>query len=282
MRHRATILIGALILTSVCVWLASWSHEPRYQGRRLTSWIRDLQGKGLAERVRAEEAVRRIGTNGLPVLRRQLYVEDSTLKVAVLRLLWRQDRIRLRALLARGWHVRAALACGVLGAEAQPLIPDLLEMAKGDFVHFEVAVSALSQIGEVAVPQLLAGLTNGNARVRQAATRTLGAIGPKAKTAVPALVGSLRDPDDQVRVNACAALGAIGVGSPEVVSALAAALGDKNSDVRDNVVAALGELGLQAKEAVPALMRMLSDPDELVRFAVTNALDAIPQTTRQH
>jgi len=200
----------------------------------------------------------------------------------VLRLLWRQDRIRLRALLARGWHVRAALACGVLGAEAQPLIPDLLEMAKGDFVHFEVAVSALSQIGEVAVPQLLAGLTNGNARVRQAATRTLGAIGPKAKTAVPALVGSLRDPDDQVRVNACAALGAIGVGSPEVVSALAAALGDKNSDVRDNVVAALGELGLQAKEAVPALMRMLSDPDELVRFDVTNALDAIPQTTRQH
>jgi HEAT repeat protein len=237
-----------------------------------------LQGKSSAERSQAEEAVRRTSTNGLPVLRRLLRAHDSALKVDLLRLLWQQDRIRFRVMLARAWNVRAALACGVLGAEAQPLIPDLLVMAKGDFVQFEVAVSALSQIGMVAVPHLVKGLTNESVRIRQASARALGAIGSEARDSVGVLVKSLHDPDAQVRINASSSLGAIGHGSPEVVNALAAALSDPNRDVRDNVVDALGQLGLQAKSAFPALLKMLSDPDDLVRSDVTNVLDALPPT----
>jgi hypothetical protein len=277
-RRYANALIFLLVLASAWISLALWPREPRYRGRSLSSWVRDLQGKSSAERTQAEEAVRCIGTNGLPVLRRQLHARDSGLKVHLLRLLWQQNRIRFRVMLARAWNVRAALACGLLGPDAQPLVPDLLEMAKGDFVQFEVAVSALSQIGEVAVPRLVTGLTNDSVRVRQASARALGAIGSQAKEGVGALVKSLRDHDDQVRINACASLGAIGDGSPEVVNALAAALGDPNRDVRDNVVDALGQLGLQAKSAFPALLKMLSDPDDLVRGDATNVLDSLPHS----
>jgi ribosomal protein L7/L12 len=269
------VLLIVVALVGTCVWLGTWSSEPQYQGRRVSAWVRDLQGKSAADREKAEAALRQIGTNALPVLRRQLHLQDSALKLALVRFVWRQDRVRLRVMLARGWNVRAALACGILGPGAQPLIPDLLELSKRDFVGFEVAVSALSQIGEAAIPQLKVALTHRNASVRQAAARALGAIGPKARDAVPTLIQSLHDADSQVRLNASAALGAIGVGSPEVVGALAAALGDSNSDVRDNVVDALGQLGLQAKAAVPALLKMLSDPEELVRIDSSNALETI-------
>jgi HEAT repeat protein len=275
-RWQTGALIFLTILAVSLFWVVSQPNEPRYEGRRVSAWVRELQGKGPAARARAEKALRQIGTNAIPVLRRELRSEDSTVKLALLRLFWRQDRVRIQAMPARGWHVRAALACGLLGPQAQPLIPDLLDMAKGDFVHFEVAVSALGQMGEGAVPQLVAALADENARVRQAAARALGALGPKAKPALTALIDRLHDVDLQVRVNSSIALGAIGVGSGEVVRALANALSDQNSQVRDSVIEALGQLGPQARDAVPALLKMLSDPDELVRTDATNVLESIP------
>lgn len=275
-RYRASAIIILGILAGTLFWGAFWTSEPVYAGRRASAWIRDLQGRSQAERERAESALRAMGTNVLPVIRRQLYVQDSTLKLTLVHLIWRQDRVRFRLMLARSWRARAAMACGVLGAEAQPLIPDLLESAKGDFVSFELAVGAMTQIGEVGIPQFVGALTNANPRVRQAGARVLGALGPKGKAGLGVLVKSLRDPDAQVRVNASAALGAIGVGSPEVVDGLANALGDANSEVRDNALDALGQLGLPARAAIPAVVQLLSDPDELVRSDATNVLETLP------
>jgi len=57
--------------------------------------------------------------------------------------------------------------------------------------------SALSRIGEPSVESLIGFLTNKDDRVRKAAARALGNIGPKAEKAVPALLERLSDPKEQ-------------------------------------------------------------------------------------
>ena len=276
MKRRHWIALS--ILTAIAVIFVAtgrWRREPSYDGMRLSEWVRDLQGTPAPARRRAEQAIRGMGTNALPGLKKTLHAEDNELKVNVVRVLRRYGFVRVRVLLARDWRTRAALACGALGPLGSPAIPDLLEMCKSDPLSYNVAASAIGQMGEIAVERLAVALTNPNRNVRRAAAVALGYIGPPARAAVPALIKCLQDEDIDVCVNASQALGVIGIGSPEVVKTLIEALAHPDSVVRCNAVGSLATFGKSAKAAVPALLKLLDDNDEVVRSDATNALRRI-------
>ena len=71
---------------------------------------------------------------------------------------------------------------------------------------------------KIAVPRLVAALTNDRPRVRLEAATTLGKLGPQSKSAVAALQKSLKDDHHEVRVESLVALAEIGVDSQPAVS----------------------------------------------------------------
>jgi HEAT repeat protein len=121
-----------------------------------------------------------------------------------------------------------AFALGVLGAEAEPAVPELVQLVQHD----------------------------SEPKVRSTAVAALGAIGPAAREAVPALARCLKDPDRMIEYQATQALAAIG---PEDVPALVELLKDENARVRAEAIFLLGQWGAGAKSAVPALMNALND-----------------------
>jgi HEAT repeat protein len=277
-RARRAIIALVLVLAGTGV-VVLWPRQPSYGGKTLASWLRNLQGTTPAIRGEAQEAIRQIGTNALPILVRKLRAEDSPMRIRLFRWLRRTSILGIPMREAEDWRLRAADACGALGPMAEPAIPDLLEASKKSVNSYNVTMRALSDVGAPAVNPLISALTNANSTVRQAAAGALGYMGPQAQAAVPALVKSMRDEDARVRVNAALALGKIGVGSAEAVNALTSALTDPDYAIRCNAIFSLGHLGKAAEAAVPALTKLLNDPDPFldssVRGGATNALRSI-------
>ena len=277
-RARRAIIAVVLVLAGTGL-IALWPREPSYQGKSLTGWLRNLYGTTPAIRGQAQEAIRHIGTNALPILRRKLRAEDSPMRIRLFRWLGRSSILGIPMREAEDWRLRAADACGALGPMAEPAIPELVEASKSSANSYNATMRALGQIGAPAVAPLIAALTNANSTVREAAGGALGFMGPQAQAAAPALVTSMRDEHAGVRLNAAFALGKIGVGSTEVVSALTSALTGTDYGVRCNAIFSLGQLGKAAEAAVPALTKLLEDPDPYVdssiRRGATNALRSI-------
>jgi HEAT repeat protein len=118
------------------------------------------------------------------------------------------------------------------------------------------------------VPALVAGLGDGDARVRAVAAYNLWQIGrPRAAAATPALAAALEDPNESVRLYAAAALV---VQEPENRAALAALEGMIPRLLRETskgpgrlyapgirfVAEVLGALGDKAEPAIPYLIRV--------------------------
>ncbi|MGO8929178.1 MAG: HEAT repeat domain-containing protein [Limisphaerales bacterium] len=256
MRKRVYIALTVLlvILAGVIAWqvLQMPEREPVYQGRRLTSWLKPIIGKSFYDDpqvLKADEALRQIGTNAIPTLLRMLRVKDSPLKVKLMDLTKRQRIIEIRYTTARDVNFRAFCAFSVLGAKAQSAVPTLIEIANQN-------ISPESQGDSIFA---------------------LGSIGPPAKEAVPSLLGWATNANAYVRFHAISALGKIGTEPDRVVPVLANALHDPDYYVRFHAVLALGKFGPNAKLAVPALVEFLNAPqrNSLDRRVIADALKAI-------
>src|SRR5688572_11297496 len=84
-KRRGIILAGVLVVVGVgfVIWGASGPPEPVYEGRKLTSWLGGHLPNSSANPPynspgwhKAEEAIRGIGTNGIPTLLRMLRADD--------------------------------------------------------------------------------------------------------------------------------------------------------------------------------------------------------------
>src|ERR1043165_7301002 len=96
--------------------------------------------------------------------------------------------------------------------------------------------------GSKSVESLIGDLQNPKPRVRHAAAKTLGDLGPKAKPAVPALIVALNDNESRVRYAALKALSKCEPDHSEgiaAVPALTTLLDDQEKDVRYFAVKAL-------------------------------------------
>ncbi len=95
-------------------------------------------------------------------------------------------------------------------------------------------------------------------RVRKAAIRALGRIGPTAKSSIPELLRILAKASPQEAPDAAWAIGLIGPTNPDVVAGLRDALKSKNAETRRYAAYAVG-LHRGVTPLIPELIALLDD-----------------------
>jgi HEAT repeats len=265
-RTAISIVAAAVAAAAIGFWLfySLSSREPDYRGKRLTAWMEECRANTLLYNPHpelaqeAEAAVRRIGTNGLPIYVELIKTRESALKAELLKVLpitWAR-RLHVSALAEyrreiewrRAWGASCLVA---LGEEAKPAVPALVRL-----------------------------LTDQDQYVRSAAIMTLGSLGPVASEAVPGLITCLRDPDPGVRYDAASTLGDIHQMPERAVPALVECLKEyrangKDADIVPVALRSLGQFGAQARPVVAILRELLNDPDAGLRFEARIALQQI-------
>ncbi len=125
---------------------------------------------------------------------------------------------------------------------------------------------------EATVEELVGGLGNANANIREEALTGLAAKGTAAAPAVPALADVVRGGEEGDAERAAVLLG--GIGEP-ALPALRELLGNEAAEVRRRAARGLGEMGTLARPAVEELSRAAEDGDDGVRAAARSALERI-------
>jgi hypothetical protein len=163
MERRRMMLLAALLLVLgigvFAVW-AVWPREPSYQGRSLSTWMDDVAGDR-ADYLRAEEAIRQIGTNAMPFLRTRLALaDDPSWKLKLAEVASRQSLIKIRFVPNSVRRFHALAACDALGPLAKDALPDLEKLLYSrPYSDLQVAM-VIGDIGPDAIPSLTKGLTN--------------------------------------------------------------------------------------------------------------------------
>jgi hypothetical protein len=298
MRKRAwLIILGVIAAVALALWLA-WpapEPEPTYNGHTLSYWLDTLpvasESKMTAAPVlearQAREAISNIGTNALPLLLSRLRHEADPLRRAAYSLLVRvPSRFQPKWLAewaspekAQSQADIAAYAFSILGPRARPALPALNKIMndpKAGRTAAGRATYVLANLGEPALPLLLAVLQGTNAPNRPVAAAYIGtvpALRTNAAAAVPNLIACLEDRDPEVRRSAALALGWVSLQPELAVPALSdSAQTTTDAVLRRYLLSALGEFGPKARDATNCVFAALSDPDRAVRKAATNAL----------
>jgi hypothetical protein len=286
MRWRRLLIILTACAAVIAIVAALIPREPKYDGRTLSEWIKDAAPHHSPdpETTKAIDAVRHIGTNGLPWLIKWISAKkppDWQLKLTTANArLPRWIRLRLLPSLfgfnSYYAHRRVALdGFLILGAEATPAVPDLLQIIASS-PNGSPASGALDSIGVAAVPAALNVLTNrANAsQLRVAAGVWISYTDPKAEneTVVALMAQCLRDKNPNL-IRVAAGILARRRAEPELVVPLFVnCLTNSNPDIRYGAARGLSQYGERATSAVPALVIALKDTDPLVRQVAEDAL----------
>jgi hypothetical protein len=182
----ALLLLMVAALGAIC-WRLLTDSEPSYQGRLLHVWLANFDLYGRKQPEKAEEALRALGTNALPLLTRMIHAKDPHWKSVFMVLNERQSVIHLDLTEARVIRYRAVEGYRVLGAEAKPSVPFLILLMTSE----------------------------PSADVRIDVATALGWIGPEAKEAIPILIQVANDPNPLLRRSALFALANIQRWSPD-------------------------------------------------------------------
>ena len=179
----------------------------------------------------------------------------------------------------------ALLVVQRLGAEAKPIIPDLIALLDSPLddeadrrfrVELQYTLSRIGADAKAAVPTLIGSLDSDDEDIRNTAFMALAKMGPAASAAVPALRERLNSKVEFVRTASAWALLDI-VPDDAAINKLAAerrvsALDHENESVRGEAARTLGTLGKYGLAAIPALQKAMDDESQAVRDAVANAL----------
>jgi HEAT repeats len=247
--RRRAILFAALFLAVVCVfvWFILPTPEPTYQGRTLSFWLESYcqHRSDLSVRQAATTAIQQAGTNAIPILLRLLRARDSGIKTAVLHWFNGHPRVKSPFVSAADQNMEGYWGFLVLGPDAGPAVPQLVQIFEADPGTLAAAV----------IPEIFFS------------------IGPDADAAAPAIVrAATLCTNANARANAIHALGGLRNHPEIVVPALTNFLQDPYFLIRFNAIQALANFGANARPALPALTNMLSDPDALVRLTAVNTL----------
>src|SRR5262245_6451259 len=170
------ILVALAIVVATC---ALRRHEPVYQGKVLSVWLREAS-TGTWPRptpVPADEAIRQIGTNGFPIIVQLLRSRDSVLKSRLLTLYYKQSLIQIPVPTQTARHSCAFAACWAFGSQAKPLIPEVAKaLAHMDPYYrpaFDNWLQSLGPDADAAVPALITILNDRSNPTRCVAAQTL-------------------------------------------------------------------------------------------------------------
>ena len=304
-RHRKKLaLIMAAAATAVCAILAVFSGkpEPSLSGRPLSQWIQRYNShpfSGFAEQTddEAADAIRHIGTNGIPWLlawlsyetpqwRRKLestaadlasHIGDAPLRITYA--LTQDEKKRLRA-------DQAAYAFSALGPTAKPAAPALVRITRLGSVENGLgpddrARLALGYIGLPAIPAIADELSNPSHGCNFRLSWCLQDLGTNATgPLVPVLLLNLNYTNELATSSAIVTLGQLGLDRAVVVPAITRSLTDARAPVRQTAAFWLGKLGDAAASALPALTNALNDPDIRVASAALAAIHTLARDTQ--
>jgi HEAT repeat protein len=234
--------------------------EPKYQGKTLSAWLKQMDAESEATRDEAQQAIRAIGAEALPVLFAKLRSPGATTS--------QQGT-------ASEQQAAAISAFQTLGKKAAPAIPELIELMRQDADLAPMAVLALVGIGEPAVAPLTETLDKDSDRLRVHAAGALWSLKAEAQLVMPPLLKGLKAKEDDVRAYAAVYLAGLSQSPDKIVPALVENLADAKPAVRAATAQALAKIGKAAKAAIPALQKLQEDPDEAVRKEAQNALKRI-------
>ncbi len=274
----AGVGVGAVVVFMV----AHWS-EPRYQNRRISGWMEQLDNdqptfsselrwmpwqtelRSSPKQAAAVQAVQAMGTNAVPYLMAEL---ETTNLSRLERWMGRSE-----AQLASR-HRRAALALDALGPACKPWIPELNRLLHANGCTKEAAV-ALAAIGPDGWEVLTKALSDDGDTV----VCSLWALGSH-RAAVPGTIEALlmtnaRNKPLSVDIVSLWALEEIQPDHEQLVPLLVAGLKADRPDVKWGSAVLLGRLGRKASSAVPALMALLQDTDPMIHHDAAQALEQI-------
>jgi hypothetical protein len=180
-RRWAAILLVAALFGGV-MWWRSREIEPSYEGKPFTEWLREASTTSMnsaAEDEQVREVIRKIGTNGLPVLVRYLSKTDSSVKGRLIQWLPQSWALRL-GVPEDHYFALAVTGFSILGANAAPAVPDLVAL-----------------------------LGRSKSKVRGNALYILAIIGPPARPAIPAIRQRLKDNNPLISAQAAWTLSAL-------------------------------------------------------------------------
>ena len=290
-RKRKRLLLVAVVtgLLVVSFWFLAPNPEPTYNGRPLSEWIGVYYGTFTSPRPKAKaaEAIRAIGTNGLPWLLNWIDHEPSPWRYRIGSLAERlpdsitggSPLIRLTVQSAgvkRAQH--AATAFQALGPMAVPAIPELARLlcTTNSPSSNQRALFALSCLGPAAVPAIAKFLSSPRYDGDPWAMHCIQNMGTNARAITPIIVGNLTHTNDLIAENTAYSFIMVGptnhFDADLLVPALIQCLQDPRPFVRQRASFPLRTLAAAAAPALPTLTNALQDPDLQVR---TNAAAAI-------
>jgi peptidoglycan/xylan/chitin deacetylase (PgdA/CDA1 family) len=251
-----------LCFGAYAAWLLLRSDEPSYQGRTLTSWIRDLEKANETEssNARALAAIQAMAPQAIPFLLRELQAQEPPWALWLDRH-WPSSADRFSFNSGRERGIMAFRGFKALGNSAEPAIPLLQPMLLStNPAVVDTAQEVLFGIGgDKVVPCLRWGLTNADANIRYGAAFSLGRLRSLARPAAGQLFALVDDPSPRVRLAAVYSCGAIGADPEPVLPALIRTLSHPNQSLRFAAIRALAQLGTNAASAGEALEVLAKD-----------------------
>lgn len=240
------------------ILLLTWSFgsdEPVYKGKRLTAWISDLSNAVILARQSksAEEAIKQIGTNALPVILDELRVPDDSAFVKAVHVKYKYSPFARTSSPVRLPHREAEVRRTQAAYALRILAPSL-------------GLSTLTNL-----------LHDPNSQVQKAAAEAL--VNGFIIEGVEVLMHALGS--DSVRVRLAALQGLLGAGyAPQEIAPLIRCLGDPDPAMRTGAASWLAHFGSNYGHfKVPGLIEGLDtaarDNDPSVRAAAQRALAVI-------
>ena len=264
-RAGGTLALGLVFVLALVVWDGVSPREPRYEGQTYRQWMRgiSLEYAEHSDRWRpAEDALRAMGTNGLPWILRELQVREyGPLREGYFLLIrqtaYRHPRVPLVKRLATVYadpSIRRQDGAIALISLAEQLGTNRLShlMAHPDPRVGRAAADALGNLfvetfkwtDSRPTDFFSQALLSSNSMVRAAAAHGLNCVGGIGAKEVERLLALLSDPVPVVRRSASEVVLALGLAEqPGAAEALAEARWDEDPQTQSNVVEALTSIG---------------------------------------
>jgi hypothetical protein len=262
--------------------------DPRYEGKALSEWLQvayEVHPKS-SQRAKAEEAIRAIGTNALPLLLKWTEAKDNRFRENFesfpKRTIGSERAGRLSDFLfgrqAFTKQKLAEIGFEILGEQAAPATECLTQMAKNNKYEAVFMLARIGKSGAPTVLHLLGDVTNENWWAALRGVATLQSHGVDCSSALPILLDCLTATNRIVSSLAVEGLESF-TNYPDIVipGVLSRVQSIPDWQTRFLVTQNLGAFGERGHSAVPQLIAFLhcTNADFFFREAVLHSLREI-------
>ena len=288
-RRRKKLSIFVCCGLALVLLLTFWrEREPQYKGRSLTQWAVLLNGgyanePNISQRD-AQEAIRSIGTNGLPFYVKWYQYQErpwrTRLANQAARLPGEFGRTARNLVLGHGELMQQAAISGfsTLGPNAKPALPFLTQQLAGPSAEF--AMQVIGNMGDVGLPTILAALTNGSpTALRCRAIWTLSSEWNRfsdTNVVQSVVTAYLQDPDREVSLSAAEVLCTHKIAQDRAMQVFAEALQSNNSNLCQHAGILLSMIPRRSFSAA-TLVQYLQDTNSPLSLYAADALGGMAQ-----